>query len=94
MFALSAQSELVPRLGGQAYYDTVLDITWLADANLAASNTFGVSGIHSWGGMTWDTAQSWLMAMNADGGTGYLGYNNWRLPTVTPVNGTSLQLRS
>ncbi len=25
-----------------AYYDTVLDITWLADANLAASNTFGL----------------------------------------------------
>ncbi|HET9062610.1 MAG TPA: hypothetical protein VFO62_04915, partial [Candidatus Binatia bacterium] len=26
----------------QAYYDTELDITWLADANLAQTNTFGV----------------------------------------------------
>jgi len=24
------------------YHDTVLDLTWLADANLAASNTFGL----------------------------------------------------
>ena len=27
----------------EAYYDTDLDITWLADANLAASNTFGLA---------------------------------------------------
>lgn len=25
--------------------------------------------------------------MNADGGTGYLGINNWRLPTLSPVSG-------
>ena len=41
---------------GAACYDDVLDITWLADADLAASNTFGVSGIDSFGLMSWDTA--------------------------------------
>ena len=69
-----------------AVYDDVLDITWLANANLAASNTFGVAGINGSGRMTWDTAQSWISAMNSDGSNGYLGVNSWRQPTVSPVN--------
>lgn len=40
----AAQATLLSRLSGAAYYDTVLDITWLADANLADSNAFGVGG--------------------------------------------------
>ena len=31
----TADAALVSRLGGLAYYDTVLNITWLADANFA-----------------------------------------------------------
>jgi hypothetical protein len=65
-----------------AVYDTDLGVTWLADANLAASNTFGVSGITTGtfaGRMAWDTAQSWITAMNT---ANYLGYNDWRLPTT------------
>lgn len=69
------------------YYDTVLDITWLADANLAASNAFGVNGIGSNGSMSsWNTAQTWIDAMND---ANYLGYSDWRLPTTGPVNGTA-----
>lgn len=64
----------------EAYYDTVLDITWLADANLAASNTFGVTGIVPGGYMTWAKAVEWIAAMNT---ANYLGVNTWRLPTVT-----------
>ncbi len=64
----------------EAYYDTVLDITWLADANLADTNAFGVTGILSDGGMTWDKANEWIAAMNS---AAYLGINDWRLPTVT-----------
>ncbi len=81
---LSGRSALTP--GGtdyRAYYDTVLNITWLADANLAATNTFGVpdiGGIYPPGEMTWDTAQAWIAAMNT---ANYLGVNNWRLPAVT-----------
>lgn len=57
-------------------------IAWLANANLAATNSFGVSGIAASGAMNWDTANAWIAAMNA--GAGYLGYKNWRLPK-TPL---------
>jgi hypothetical protein len=71
--------------GNGLIYDSDLNITWLADANLAASNTFGVSGITTGtlaGRMTWNTAQAWIAAMNADN---YLGFSDWRLPfTVWP----------
>jgi len=53
--AAPAQAALFDR-GGGLIYDDVLDITWLQDANLAASNTFGVGGIDAAGWMTWDTA--------------------------------------
>ena len=76
----SSQAALLSQLSGQAYFDTVLNITWLADANLAATNTFGVSGIGSGGLMSWDTAQSWIAAMNT---ATYLGFTDWRLPTST-----------
>ena len=80
--ATTAQATLISRLGGQAYYDTVLDITWLANANLAASNTFGVSGISTDGKMTWNTATGaggWIEGMN---NVSYLGFSDWRLPTL------------
>ena len=110
----SAHATLIGRLpatpGGtnyQAYYDDVLDVTWLADANLAASNTFGLAyntdlGDHpndsyaasyteqilTDGRMSWGAALHWIDAMNADGGVGYLGFNDWRLPTMMDT-GTS-----
>lgn len=81
----TTQAALLSRAGGQAYYDDVLNITWLADANLAASNSFGVAGIcpilgvycERPGGMDWATANEWIAAMNT---ANYLGENNWRLP--------------
>ncbi len=86
--ALVGRLETLPGSGVyQAYYDTVLDITWLANANLAVTNTFGVAGINADGTMNWNTANSWIAAMNTDGGTGYLGYNDWRLPKVSPIDG-------
>lgn len=70
----------------EAWYDTELGITWLADAQMAASNAFNTgTGFHSY--MVWNTAQLWISAMNADGGTGYLGYNHWRLPSTSPIDG-------
>jgi hypothetical protein len=72
-----AQANLIAADGGKTVYDADANLTWLANANLAATNTFGVSGIVS-GTMTWDTAQSWISAMNT---ASYLGYSDWRLPT-------------
>ena len=82
--ATSAYAALLSRLNGQAVYDSDLNVTWLTNANLAATNTFGVSGINLDGSMTWNTAQTWIAAMNA---TSYLGFNDWRLPVTGPVNG-------
>ena len=52
LITVSAHASLVGRLpstpGGtdfQAAYDTVLDITWLADANYAITEDFGVAGV-------------------------------------------------
>lgn len=75
----STNAALVSVLGGQAINDTDLNITWLANANLAATNTFGVSGINADGSMYWDIAQNWISAMNS---ANYLGYNDWRLPST------------
>lgn len=83
--ATGANATLVSALGGQVVNDTDLNITWLANANLAASNTFGVGGINPAGSMTWNTAQSWINAMDA---ANYLGYNDWRLPTTLQPDAT------
>lgn len=84
----TSQAALINR-GGGLIYDDVLNITWLQDANLAATNTFGVSGISSDGRMNWDTATDWIAAIN---GMSYLGYHDWRLPTLTPVDGISYNI--
>lgn len=103
----AVQATLIDR-GGGLIYDDVLDITWLQDANLAASNTFGlpynanlgdhpddswaanyIEYIHTSGAMTWGAALHWIDAMNA---ANYLGYDDWRLPTIidTGTSGCSL----
>lgn len=97
------QAQLLMRMGGAAYYDDELDISWIADANLAATNQFGVTTTTSntltlqqgirvdglfVGRMDWGTAIDWIAGMNANNnGTGYLGVNNWRLNRASPVNG-------
>ena len=81
----AAQATLIDRGGGQIY-DNALNITWLQNANLAATDTFGVSGIFADGLMSWNTANQWIGAMNA---ADYLGHSDWRLPTTAPVNGSA-----
>lgn len=80
-----SQASLID-LGNGLVYDDVLGIHWLQNANLAATETFGVSGIDASGGMSWDTAKLWIQAMNS---ASYLGYSSWRLPDVSPLNGAS-----
>jgi hypothetical protein len=93
----SAHAALVGRdLNGspgsfEAYYDTTLDMTWLANANLAASNTFGVAGIAVTGKMNWNTANNWIAAMN---GASYLGVNTWRLPNMYDIGANGCTVNS
>jgi hypothetical protein len=77
---------LSPPANAQVVYDDRLFVYWLADGNLAATQTFGVSGINKSGSMDYATAVRWVQALNAfNKDSGYLGHNNWQLPT-TPHN--------
>ena len=81
LVAADASAQLATR-GPKLVYDETLNITWLRDANLALTNTFGVSGIDPDGAMDWYTAQAFIDAMNA---ANYLGYSDWRLPRIDPI---------
>jgi uncharacterized protein DUF1566 len=80
---VQADPTLVQVPDHKTVYDAALNITWLADADLAARNTFGVQGINADGSMTWKTAKKWIDAMNA---ADYLGHNNWRFPGLQDVD--------
>ncbi len=47
LLSLSANAALESRAGGLAYYDTRLEITWLADANLSDTNDFNERTSHT-----------------------------------------------
>jgi hypothetical protein len=75
--------------GGQTIFDPVANVTWPANANLAAGNTFGLPYCTSPttptvcvsrdGAMTIAAAQQFISAMNT---TAYLGQTNWELPPI------------
>lgn len=83
-FSVSSVNAALIDRGNGLIYDTDLNLTWMQDANLAATNTFGVPGIglHSSGSLSWEIANDWIDAMNANS---YIGFSNWRLPeTILP----------
>lgn len=86
--AASAANAALINGGDGLVYDNVLDITWMQDAALAASVDFGVTGIQDDGTMDWNTGVKWIEAMNQ---VNYLGFKQWRMPTVEPVNGSFFQ---
>ena len=82
LFITSADAALITRINDQAIYDDDLNITWISNMNLAASNSFGIAGIGDDGTMSWEVANQWIDALN---GNNYLGFNDWRLPqTIDP----------
>src|SRR5688572_13134405 len=74
----SSQAALIDR-GSGLIYDNVLNVTWMLD--VALSGTQGGSGIFNWSG-----AQDWAQQLV------YGGYDDWRLPTLKPVNGSTFNL--
>ncbi|MFI5091390.1 MAG: hypothetical protein ACHP7P_15220, partial [Terriglobales bacterium] len=80
--------------GGQTVYDPVANVTWLANANLAATNTFGLPPckdqgnpkpcVNQDGAMNLDSANQFVMNMNTYSGAGYLGQTHWELPPLDP----------
>jgi hypothetical protein len=82
-------STLTASQDGRTVHDTRLAVTWLADANLAATQSFGVANINKSGSMDYATAMRWVAAMNAfNHGAGYLGHNHWQLPTAPSTDRT------
>ena len=84
-FPMSANAALVGRdINGNAVagndatsvflYDDVLKVTWLRNANAN-------------GPMNWTQADAWAKSLNNNAAYGNL--TGWRLPTLTPVNGTT-----
>ena len=57
--AHTAQASLIPKLGGTVVYDSVRNITWLANANAA-------NGL-----MNWQAAKDWAAGLNIGGFTGW-----------------------
>ena len=80
--------------GGQTVYDPVANVTWLANANVAATSTFGLPRcssqgsphicVNADGAMNADSASQFVAGMNGYNGTGYLGQKNWQLPPMAP----------
>jgi len=93
-FAIPAAAALVLSSDGTMVYDTVNNITWLADADLPASSRFGLplcTGsnaepqpcVNASGSMNYQSAAAWVQALNA---ANYLGQSNWQLPTTPPID--------
>lgn len=80
--SLSANAELQARPGGMVY-DTVRNITWLADLNYAKT-----SGAIPSGATFQDGRQSWGMANSWASDLVYGGFDDWRLPKALNPNGT------
>lgn len=57
------------------FYDSTLDVTWLANWNAAAGSVFDNGSIASDGRMTWDSAMAWAGSLTQFGG-------GWRLPKM------------
>lgn len=74
-FTVSPTHASLVDVGNGMVYDTVLDITWLQNANYAMSSGYDADGL-----MTWDEANTWATTLYY-GGTG-----GWRLPTFDPNN--------
>jgi hypothetical protein len=75
LLSFSANAALLSRLSGQAYYDDVLNITWLADANYAQTSGYDGNGL-----MSWSEALGFIAFLNTNS---HLGSSSWRLPTFT-----------
>jgi len=65
----------------EAYYDTALDISWLADVNYPETSGFRPAPDSKAGGMNLPDARQWAAGLDIGGITG------WRLPIVAPVDG-------
>ncbi len=74
LMAGNAQAQLFDR-GGGLIYDSVQNITWLADANYAKT-----SGFDAEGKMSWQNASAWVNDLSYPDSVRGVTYSDWRLP--------------
>lgn len=66
----------------EAYYDTILDITWLANANAGIGSSYDTEDTYADGAMPWANAMAWATSLDFDGD----GLSDgWRLPNSVDV---------
>jgi hypothetical protein len=78
--AQSAPKAALIDRGNGLIYDTVLNVTWMQDVRLALT-----LGVDSDGAFDWFGAKAWADQLV------YGGFDDWRLPTLGPVNGIRFQ---
>jgi hypothetical protein len=76
-FGTPGATGLRPSKDGKTLWDPKAHVTWLANADLASTMPFGVSGIAGDGSMQESTAIAWIEAMRD---AAWLGQTNWQLP--------------
>lgn len=82
--ASSAEAALIDR-GGGLLYDTILNVTWLQDANYAKTSGFDADGK-----MNWNAAVAWAANLSYYDSVRNVTYTDWTLPTIgdiTPPGG-------
>jgi hypothetical protein len=76
LFCVAANSALESRLGGVAFYDTVLDVTWMTDANAIAGSAWDDGPSVSDGLVSWFSAMDWVSSLAIN------GIDGWTLPSM------------
>lgn len=77
LFSAMSDAALINR-GSGLIYDDVLDITWMQDANYSITSGASASGFYNFA-----EASNWVDNLV------FSGYDDWRLPTINPLNGTN-----
>jgi hypothetical protein len=75
----AAQAALIDR-GGGMLYDTVLNVTWLQDANYAKTSGYDADGL-----MTWSQANTWASNLEYHDSVRNQELIGWRLASNDPV---------
>lgn len=86
-----AQAALIDR-GGGLIYDSDLNVVWLQDANYTLGSAYDSIDGTTDGRMRWVNAMAWAENLTFYDSVRDVTYEDWRLPTIGPVNGTSLNV--
>lgn len=88
--ASGAEAALIDR-GGGLIYDDVLDVTWLQDANYFRSTLPGTPTEED-SKMTFEEAIAWVSGLEYYDSVRDTTWTDWRLPGVSPINGSTFQI--